>query len=73
MGIDNPPARFPFESAAEEAEMREWTARYDRASEGRATCRLLEEIGSGVEHPEVAPMRILHDEQTRAESGLPLA
>jgi hypothetical protein len=73
VGIENPPARFPFESAAEESEMREWISRYTRASEGRATCRFLEEIGSGVEHPDVAPMRMLHDEQSRAESGLPLA
>lgn len=73
VGIENPPARFPYESAQEEAEMREWVTRYARASDGRATCRFMEEIGSGAEHPDVAPMRILHDEQTQAESGLPLA
>ena len=27
----------------------------------------------GAEHPDVAPLRALHDEHTRATSGLPLA
>ncbi|MBW3630309.1 MAG: hypothetical protein KY464_13555 [Gemmatimonadetes bacterium] len=43
------------------------------ASAGRATCLFVEELGSGVEHPDIAPLRALHDEQTRATSGLPLA
>jgi hypothetical protein len=53
--------------------MREWERRYDAASAGRATCRFVEEIGDGAEHPDIAPLRALHDEQTRATSGLPLA
>ena len=40
---------------------------------GRATCRFVEEMGSGAEHPDVTPLRELHDEHTRATSGLPLA
>jgi hypothetical protein len=68
-----PPVRFPYEDAAEERAMRDWEARYARASAGHATCALLEEIGGGTEHPEVAPLRALHDEETRAASGLPLA
>jgi hypothetical protein len=73
IGMPNPPSRFPFESAADEQAMREWTVRYDAASAGRATCRFIEEIGGGTEHPDVAPIRTLHDEQTKATSGLPLA
>ena len=73
VGVENPPARFPYEGAAEEREMKEWVARYGHASAGRAACRFLEEVGSGSEHPDVAPLRALHDELTRAESGLPLA
>jgi hypothetical protein len=73
VGIENPPVSFPYEGPAEEGALREWASRYDRASQGRATCQLVEEIGSGMEHPEVAPLRALHDEQTRAASGLPLA
>ena len=73
MGVENPPARFPFQSGEDEREMREWERRYDRASEGYASCQLLEEVGSGAEHPEVAPLRALHDEHTRVGSGRPLA
>jgi hypothetical protein len=73
IGVENPPVGFPFEGASEEAEMRAWEARYDAASRSRATCRFVEEMGSGAEHPDVAPLRALHDEHTRATSGLPLA
>ena len=73
IGVDKPPATFPFESPADEQAMRRWEAQYDRASAGRATAQLMEEMGSGAEHPEVAPLRALHDEHTRATSGLPLA
>ncbi|MBV9772773.1 MAG: hypothetical protein JO040_02425 [Gemmatimonadetes bacterium] len=73
VGVENPPVRFPFESPGDERAMREWEARYDRASQGYASCRLLEELGGGGEHPEVAPLRALHDERTRAGSSLPLA
>ncbi|MFL5385441.1 MAG: hypothetical protein ACJ8GN_23210 [Longimicrobiaceae bacterium] len=73
IGVPNPPARFPYEDAGEERAMREWAVRYDAASAGRSTCRFMEEIGSGTEHPDVAAIRALHDEQTKATSGLPLA
>ncbi|HEX6371029.1 MAG TPA: hypothetical protein VF006_19080 [Longimicrobium sp.] len=73
IGVENPPVGFPFEGPGEEAQMRQWEARYDAASRGRATCHFVEEMGTGAEHPDVAPLRALHDEHTRATSGLPLA
>jgi hypothetical protein len=73
IGVENPPVTFPYEGPAEEQAMRAWERTYDRASQGCATCRLLEEMGSGADHPEVAPVLALHDEHTRATSGLPLA
>jgi hypothetical protein len=73
IGIPNPPHRFPFEGVTEEEEMRAWVRRYDDASQGRATCLLVEALGSGAVHPEVDPILRLHDEETRAGSGLPLA
>lgn len=73
VGTENPPVTFPYETGADEQSMREWERRYDSASAGRATCLFVEELGSGVEHPDIAPLRALHDEQTRATSGLPLA
>jgi hypothetical protein len=73
IGVPNPPVGFPYEDAGEEQALRQWAVRYDAASAGRSTCKFLEDIGSGSEHPDVAPIRALHDEQTRATSGLPLA
>ncbi|HET7233667.1 MAG TPA: hypothetical protein VFJ16_26900 [Longimicrobium sp.] len=73
IGMENPRVKFPYENPAAEREMRAWEARYNQASAGRATCHFIEEIGTGAEHPDIAPIRALHDEQTRATSGLPLA
>ena len=73
IGVPNPPSTFPFDSPADERAMREWEVRYTQASAGRATCRFIEELGGGAEHPDIAPLRALHDEQTRATSGLALA
>ncbi|HEY0015089.1 MAG TPA: hypothetical protein VGC13_02180 [Longimicrobium sp.] len=73
IGMENPPVGFPYESAGDEAQMRAWEGRYEAASQGRATCRFVEEMGGGAEHPQVTPLRTLHDERTRATSGLPLA
>lgn len=73
IGVDNPPVTFPYENPASEQRMRQWEAAYDRASQGRATAQFVEEMGGGTEHPGIAPLRALHDEQTRATSGLPLA
>jgi hypothetical protein len=73
IGMDNPPVTFPYESPVEEGAMRQWEAAYDRASQDRATAQFVEELGSGSEHPDISPIRALHDEHTRATSGLPLA
>jgi hypothetical protein len=73
IGLPKPPHRFPFESAAEEREVADWVRRYDTASQGHATCRFVEVVGSGAVHPEIEPLVRLHDEHTRATSGLPLA
>lgn len=73
VGIENPPVSFPYESPADEAAMRAWVSRYDAASRSHSTCRFLEEIGTGAEHPDVTSIRALHDEHTKATSGLPLA
>lgn len=73
VGLENPPTTFPYESPSDEAALRQWVARYDAASAGRATCQFIEELGGGTEHPDVAALRALHDEHTRATSNLPLA
>ena len=72
-GISPPSVRFPWGSAAEERAMRSWEARYDSAIQGSATCSLLKILGSPRIDPAIAALVKLHDEDTRAESGLPLA
>lgn len=73
IGLDNPPVTFPYESPMHEGQMRQWEVQYQNASQGRATAQFVEEMGGGSEHPDITPIRALHDEQTRATSGLPLA
>jgi hypothetical protein len=73
IGLAAPKPRWPFASAEEEAEMNAWLEEYARASAGHAVCELVEELGSGVVHAEVAPVLALHDEMTGVGSGLPLA
>jgi len=73
IGVENPPVTFPYEGPGEEQEMKDWVADYGRASAGHSTCQLLDELGSGAEHPEIAQLRELHDELTRTGSNLPLA
>lgn len=50
-----------------------WNQQYDDACRSHATCRFLATLGPGEIHPELAPVIALHDQATRAASGLPLA
>lgn len=72
-GMRMPPARWPFEGAAEEARARQWEAKYDAACARFATCALLKTVGSQWVHRDVEAIVRVHDELSRAESGLPLA
>lgn len=73
IGMDAPGVTFPYEDPATEASMRRWISDYDHASRGYAAAQFVEEMGGGGEDPDVTAIRILHDEHTRATSGLPLA
>ncbi|RYD48942.1 MAG: hypothetical protein EOP85_02565 [Verrucomicrobiaceae bacterium] len=50
-----------------------WVERYESSALSFASCRLIENKGSGTVHPDVVPVMIWHDELSRAESGLPIA
>ncbi|MEP7336703.1 MAG: hypothetical protein ABI977_02980 [Acidobacteriota bacterium] len=50
-----------------------WIERYETVAESFAACTLLEEVGSGVSHPDVAAVQQLHDVLCRATSELPIA
>lgn len=72
-GMRMPPARWPFEGAAEEARARQWETKYDAACAKFATCALLSTVGNQWVHRDVEAIVRVHDELSRAESGLPLA
>jgi hypothetical protein len=51
----------------------EWIAAYEAASAGFAACEFIDTVGSGVIHPGLAAVIKLHDDLSRATSGLPIA
>jgi hypothetical protein len=52
---------------------RAWIETFEAAATEFAACEYIESIGSGIVSPEVAPVVKLHDEMSRANSGLPTA
>jgi len=52
---------------------KDWDARYRKAGDGRATCKWIATLGAQQVHPAIQPILKIHDETTRAESGLDLA
>ncbi len=73
VGQTAPPVEFPRETPSQEAAFSDWLQKYERAAGSKATCRFIETIGGVSIHPDVAPILRLHDEQTKADSSLPLA
>jgi hypothetical protein len=60
------PERLPDRAA--------WVTAYEERAAGFAACRFVESVGSGVVHPRVAPVVVLHDAECRAnDPDLPLA
>jgi hypothetical protein len=54
-------------------ERQAWIEDYEATAEGFAACEFIEAVGNGIVHPEVACVVKLHDELSRATSGLPIA
>ena len=51
-----------------------WIARYEQAAEAYAACSYVESVGDlQATHPRALAVQQLHDERTRATSGLPIA
>ena len=60
--------------AADKMEARQaWVAQYDAASSGHAACAFVGTMGSNTVHRSAALVQRLHDELSRAHSGLPTA
>jgi hypothetical protein len=72
-GSRNPPNKYPRENDVDEERFKAWLAAYQQAAAPKATCRLLENVGSGWVHKEVEPILKLHDEASKANTALPLA
>ena len=61
------------ESPERERAYRDWLAEYDAACAELATCAYVTSVGSDRVHPAIEPVLRVHDEATRASSGLPIA
>lgn len=72
-GVASPPSRFPHETPERAAAFERWLAAYDACCERYAVCEALPSVGDDFVSSDVAPLVSLHDEATRASTGLPLA
>lgn len=59
------PERMPAREA--------WVRAYEQAAQAYAACQFIESSGSGVIHPEIAPVIELHDSLCQATGTLPIA
>ena len=66
-GHHAPPARWPFLDARSEESFKLWNDEYHRAIRDYSVSRLLEHVGDGNTHPEIAPLLALHDQFSRAD------
>lgn len=72
-GAHRPPVRFPWETEEEEQRYRAWERAYEGRCGGFATCRLVGQFGTQPASAGLLRLISLHDEYTRADSGLKLA
>jgi hypothetical protein len=73
IGKLTPPGEFPRKDGEVQRAFEQWLLDYDRAAGSKATCQFVETIGSSAIHPDLSHILQLHDERTKAASGLPLA
>jgi hypothetical protein len=72
-GAEKPPNRYPRQSEEEQRRFSAWLADYEAKARTNATCRLVEEVGSGRVCDEARPILALHDEVARVGAALTLA
>jgi len=72
-GAEKPPNRYPRQSEEEQRRFSAWLADYEAKSRTSATCRLVEEVGSGRVCDEARLILALHDEAARVGAALSLA
>ena len=67
-----PPVTYPFESAREESKFQNWLREYEGNARPYSTCEFVSALGGSV-LPEFHELIAYHDEESKAQSGLPLA
>ncbi len=72
-GVSNIHISYPYENAVYEKIIGDWMKQYNAAGRTHATCRYLFTVGSGSVDRSFEEMINIHDEITRADSGLKLA
>jgi hypothetical protein len=72
-GCSTPPSAFPREDTEALSTFAAWLQGYEAACAGKATCRFIEEIGTGEVVSAVRSILECHDRLTRALEPLPLA
>jgi hypothetical protein len=68
-----PPVRYPLKSDAEQAAFNRWRTDYELASRKYCVCKVVETIGPGQVHPEIAAIVELHDRFACEGTERPLA
>ena len=71
--LARPADSFPREGEAAQRAFAAWLRRYEEVSASYAVCRLVESVGLGRVHDEIAPLLAIHDAETKVASDLPLA
>jgi hypothetical protein len=72
-GLTVPPVSFPYETPGDHAHFSQWEAAYQAKTAGYATCRYLATFGGVRILPEFEDLVYDHDQETKANSQLPLA
>jgi len=72
-GMTRPPFVYPRVSLEHERCFETWLSQYEHRCQERATCQFLAHVGSTQIHDLVASIVEVHDRETKASSGLPLA
>jgi hypothetical protein len=72
-GTTRPPFVYPRLSLEHERCFATWLSRYEHCCRDRATCQFLAHVGATRIHDCIAPIIEVHDQQTKAQTNLPLA
>jgi len=73
MGLSAPAVTFPFATPRDQQKFDAWLAAYDKATERFAVCAFIDTVGTEQIGGQFEDLISLHDGQTKATSGLPLA